>query len=201
MTPAEHARMIDQQEFEAECRAVRERARQYTAERRRQERQRVDAWISGGPALVSFAPKNSRRGRKPKLYTAFGEAKTLSEWSTLYSVHTHTLKQRLKDGLPFEDSLTMKPRQFGQLHTVNGVSMTLHGWADHIGIAYDALLGRLRTGRTLAEALAMRGRKARSHVSKGAGVVFNFAPVEGTGAGSTAQETPEITFSEKAENA
>ena len=80
-----------------------------------------------------------------------------------------------------------------QLHTIDGVSKMLKQWAEHAGISYIALIGRMSKGRSLAEALAMpKGR----HDDRG--VVSNLEPLKGTGAGSTAQEIAEITFSAKA---
>lgn len=194
MTPAERARLIEKQEFEAECKAARLRAQRYTAERRRQERQRVDVWIHGPSATVPFGPR-PKKGRKPKLYTANDQTKTLSEWSACSGVSLATLQRRIRAGLTFDQIVTMEPRQRARLHTVNGVSKTLQQWADHIGISYDGLMQRLQR-HPLAEAVAIPARR-----SKGAGVVSNFEAPAGTGAGSTAQESPEITFSEKAENA
>lgn len=68
--------------------------------------------------------------------------------------------------------------------------------SDLSGVECNVIRARLANGWTLEQALCIPTVKQRR-----AGVVFNFPPFEGTGAGSTAQEIPEITFSEQAENA
>ncbi|MHA6646372.1 hypothetical protein [Mesorhizobium sp. A623] len=194
MTPAERARHIEQQEFEAERKAIRLRAQRYAAQRRRKERARIDAWI-GRPAPEGAGPK-PRKPKPAKLYTYDGQTKTLSEWVISTGVSAQTLRRRLRSGMPIEQAIAEQPRQTSQLRTVNSESRTLQQWADYIGITYWALLARMRT-RSLAEALAMpkgAGRWQR-------GVSSNLEAFEGTGAGSTAQEIPEIDFSNKAENA
>lgn len=89
-----------------------------------------------------------------------------------------------------------EPKRIGpapKQHVIDGVSLTLAEWAAHAGITYRTLFQRMRGGRTLAEAIAMpKGRQPNR------GVVFNFEGLKGTGAGSTAQEIPEITFSAEA---
>ncbi|MBY2941414.1 hypothetical protein HF264_17110 [Rhizobium leguminosarum] len=82
-------------------------------------------------------------------------------------------------------------------HTVNGESKTLVEWANVLGITPKALLRRRRRLGSMEAAVAFQpaGRWAKRPAP---GVSSNFAPSKGTGAGSTAQETPKITFSEKA---
>lgn len=192
MTPAERARLIDRQEFEAECCAARQRAMR-NAEACRQERDaRIAAWLRS--KTKEHKRVDQRACRSAKLYTHNGVAKSLSEWAEIAGVSYHVLAQRIRSGMEFERAITMKEGARAiKLHTINGVSKTLHQWADHAGITYNTLMARLNRGRTLAEALAIpAGRR---------GVSADFKGSKGTGAGSTAQETPEITFSEKAKNA
>src|SRR5690606_34713288 len=140
MTPAERARLIDKQEFEAECKAARKKALRYAAAKRKEEAARLAAIL----AADTPAPKPKAgivpTGRKPKLYSYNGESKSLSEWATQFKIDYHTLGTRLRNGIPLERALTMKPRQRAKLHTVNGISMSLQEWASHIGISYDALM-------------------------------------------------------------
>jgi hypothetical protein len=67
---------------------------------------------------------------------------------------------------------------------------------------FDAQTVRLRVSRMISRApsaadLASTPKKVGRH----RGDCSNFYALQGTGAGSTAQETPKITFSEEAENA
>lgn len=199
MTPAERARHIDRKEFEAECRAIRQRALSYANAKRQAERALFEAWLGREPAQP---PK--RHGLKPgfkgRTLTFNGVTKTVSEWSSKTGISINTINGRLRAGLPIEEVL--KPGKIttadrATRHAINGESRTLQEWADHIGIRYATLTARINKGRTLAEALAMpRGRNTRK--GKGPGVVSDFARFKGTGAGSTAQETPNLTFSQKA---
>ncbi|MGB3536869.1 MAG: hypothetical protein WBA42_01785 [Mesorhizobium sp.] len=198
MTPAEHARLIEQQELEAERTAIRERALRLVEQRRQEDRRKVENWI-GKPQPAPSSRRPPSCSRPSKRYMLNGEAKTMTELTQIAGVSASTLKRRLASGMSIEDAVTMRARNHTRFYEINGVSKSLKQWADHIGIACEALIGRTRRGRTLAEAVAMggpipRGRKARRGVSS------DFVPFEGTGAGSTLQAIPEITFSEQAEN-
>lgn len=131
-------------------------------------------------------------GRKAKLYTVNGASKGLSEWAEVSGIPYRTLSARLRKGYTMEAALAVSRsfRSDTNLHTIDGQSKTLQQWADVAGISYDVLFARIRRGRSLAEALAM----PNGRWSRGAG--SDFEAFEGTGAGSTAQETPDIDFSE-----
>lgn len=91
-----------------------------------------------------------------------------------------------------------RPKTMGRRYTFDGKTMTLREWAEHIGISFFALEKRVANGWSIDRVFAATdGRKDRHRP----GVVSNFEGLEGTGAGSIAQESPEITFSEQAENA
>lgn len=143
-----------------------------------------------------FVPRKNAYARKankpkaPKLYTINGVTKSLTEWADYAKVDFRTLCYRMRKGMALEAALTLKPRARAKTHTVNGITKTLDQWADHLGITYGALIGRMRNGRTLAEAIAM---------TAGRGVVSNLKAFEGTGAGSAAQDRPEIDFSQDAQ--
>jgi hypothetical protein len=148
MTPADHARQIDKEEFAAECKAARERAVAYTKHCRQLEQQRVRAWMGVTKNVIN----------------------------KVNQLHVSDRAHR---------------------HAVDGETKTLVEWANVLGISPKALLCRRRKLGSMEAALAFQpaGRWAK-HPDPG--VSPNFAPSEGTGAGSTAQETPKITFSEKA---
>lgn len=79
------------------------------------------------------------------------------------------------------------------LHSYRGQQFTIAQFAILTGISADTLRHRLALGWTIEQAVTVPTPKQRRW-----GVVVNFPGVSGTGAGSTAQETPEITFSEEA---
>jgi hypothetical protein len=75
----------------------------------------------------------------------------------------------------------------------NGERLPMSGWAERLGIRAATLSYRLNNGWSVEQALTtpLQPRRRR-------GVVSDLGPKAGTGGGSTAQETPEITFSAKA---
>ena len=83
-----------------------------------------------------------------------------------------------------------------RLYEFRGTRFLLRELADLSGIEANVLRARLVDGWTVEQAVCIPSVQQRRR-----GVVFNFPPVEGTGAGSFRQEIPEITFSEQAENA
>ncbi|MGO7921685.1 hypothetical protein ACC755_21255 [Rhizobium ruizarguesonis] len=131
------------------------------------------------------------------------ECKAARDRALAYVNHCRQLeKQRVQVWIGVTKNVVNKINQLqlsdrAHRHTVNGESKTLGEWAKIIGITPKALLGRRRRLGSMEAAIAFQptGRWAKRPAP---GVSLNFAPSEGTGAGSTAQETPKITFSEKA---
>jgi hypothetical protein len=83
-----------------------------------------------------------------------------------------------------------------RLYKFRGRRYLLRELSELSGVERNVIRARIHDGWTLEQALCIPTIKQRR-----AGVVFNFPPIEGTGAGRAAQEIPEITFSEQAENA
>lgn len=77
-------------------------------------------------------------------------------------------------------------------YTVNGITLPLSEWALRGGMTTSALHQRMRKGWTIEEVVKVPPGHRRP------GVVENLPGFSGTGGGSTAQETTDITFSEKA---
>ena len=86
-----------------------------------------------------------------------------------------------------------------QRYELEGQSHTLTQWSKITGIQRKTLKYRLEHGWSFETAIQtpvrVRDDAANSNTP---GVVSNFPAFEGTGAGCTSQETPEITFSEEA---
>lgn len=72
-----------------------------------------------------------------------------------------------------------------RLYEFRGTRYLLTELAEMSGIDRPALRARLGNGWSLEQAVCIPSIEQRR-----AGVVMNFPPFEGTGAGSTAQETP-----------
>lgn len=74
-----------------------------------------------------------------------------------------------------------------------GERFTVPELAELSGVPAGVIHARLGHGWTVEQAVVIPTPQQRRR-----GVVSNFDVISGTGAGSTAQETPEITFSEEA---
>ena len=223
MTPAEHARQIDQQEFEAESKAIVARALARAAAIQFSERRRVETWIAAGePVMQSMHADYVKRSilkahQQARVITVDGEARTWQQWAQHLGVTRNTLNHRFRKlgsreaAIKFEppvkrvkasEQSATKPRRqrqpYAKQHTSGGISMTQAQWAEHLGLSYDAFSQRIYRLGSFDAAVAL-GEKQRPGPKPG--VVSNFRAPEGTGGGSTAQESSKITFSEVSENA
>jgi len=138
---SELARLIDKKEFEAECKAARERAFAYAAECRRRERQEFCDWLGKTEAT-------------PKLTMTTGHAR---------------------------------------VHTYSGLTLTVEQWAKRLGVKPSTLYGRQKKLGSMIAAIAWGTKGVKG---KRLGVVSNLSASRETGAGGTAQDTPNITFQE-----
>ena len=101
MTP-EEAREIDRLEFEADCRAARERA--YAILASRQAAKAKPPRLPTDRVIV--------RRSNAKLYSMDGKSRTLEEWAAMCGQTAATLRYRMSVGMTFEQAVTtrrMKP--------------------------------------------------------------------------------------------
>jgi excisionase family DNA binding protein len=92
------------------------------------------------------------RGRTPRLLVAFGETKTLAEWSRdpRCRVHVVTLYKRLDNGIPAEEALTQPstgstaPKRI----TAFGETKSVRRWSKdpRCAVNYSTLMVRLNAG-------------------------------------------------------
>ena len=108
MTP-EEAREIDRLEFEADCRAARERVHAAIAQRRSTERTRTLSWLGRVSPAETFVPALSVRPkpttvkvkpvdpkpRGPKLHSVGDLTMTRKEWAAHLGISINVLDQRL----------------------------------------------------------------------------------------------------------
>ncbi|WP_037317167.1 hypothetical protein [Ruegeria halocynthiae] len=162
---------------------------------------------------MSYNPKS--------MLTYQGSTQSITDWALDYGIPPATIIKRLKDGWPvgcaigepiaadpgdkLRDRLTIaairklseaKPKQtrsFVRL-TFRGEEHSLNQWAEITGIQKATLRYRLNQGWSVARALT-------EPVSKNSrprpGVGSNFRRFKGTGVGTSAQDRPKITFSER----
>lgn len=77
-----------------------------------------------------------------------------------------------------------------KLYSAFGKTHSLKEWATETGLSSNTIRNRLNLGWTIEQALTLVPQKGVRP-----GVVDNLPPLRGTGAGSTAQETPNLSFS------
>ena len=78
------------------------------------------------------------------------------------------------------------------LHEFRGVRCMISELADMSGVNANTIYNRLKRGWTVEQAVCIPTREQMRR-----GVVMNFPPVLGTGAGESAQEIHKITFSKQ----
>ncbi|UWR59114.1 hypothetical protein [Phaeobacter inhibens] len=171
------------------------------------------AYLDAAIGMKKTAPKTrSKPTRKPakvrrssNIYLTFdGQERSLSDWVKLTGIKHATLRYRLKNGWPVADILNEpvmtgtakrlgKKRRASDIYlTFNGVERNLSEWAKLCGIHHKTLRFRLKNGWSVEDALTKPVRQMSRP-----GVVSNFGDVEGTGGGRSAQDSPNISFSEK----
>lgn len=140
-----------------------------------------------------------------------GNTQAVSEWALDYGIPASLIQQRICRGWSVADAITTPMRTFPgdqlkrdahidrpdhrlRLIEHDGVCLSLNAWAQRTGIKPGTIAYRLGRGWSVEQALAPHNLRGRCRW----GVVPDFVPLAGTGAGSTAQETPDITFQEEA---
>ena len=165
MTP-EEAREIDRLEFEADCRAARERAFAVIAERRGADRANALRWIEKELPKLNFMPSHAPR---PEPTANLPTPPTID---------------------------APKPRRTRtpstQRHDAFDLSLTYQQWAEHLGITLNTFHQRVFRKGSVEEAVAMGGPQPRGNRARDPGVVKNLPAIEGTGGGSLAQDISEI---------
>ncbi|ATU92012.1 hypothetical protein [Phyllobacterium zundukense] len=206
MTPAQR---IDREEFERDSADALQRALAYAKAKREAERNRVLKFIHGKAPAGNFSSniKNSLGvfGRPARQYTVNGLTMSIDMWARHLGLTSSALLARKKRLGSYEAAIKAGserlPNRVAQRITYNGQSLTIREWAEQLGVQTATIYRRMNSGHSPVEAIAMGVRKpANANDNTAPGVVSNFPASQGTGAGSTLQETPEITFSEKAKS-
>ena len=107
MTPAERARLIDKQEFEAECRAVRQRVYARLGIKQAEDRARVQS-VMATPvrpgvfqhrlAAKSAAPKPKKKRQRcvaGQIHTVAGRSLTRRQWADEIGITMNNMHQRV----------------------------------------------------------------------------------------------------------
>lgn len=139
------------------------------------------------------------------LLTFDGTTQPISEWALDYGIPEELILERLADGWPsnaaIETPMVVQPgyrlppklidNRRRQMIDYRGECLSASEWGARLGITAAALRFRLKSGWGVERALTEPARRAKP------GVASNLDATLGTGAGSAAQEIPEIAFSEQ----
>jgi hypothetical protein len=144
---------------------------------------------------------NGPRAKSGHTYTHDGKTLTVKEWSELTGLKTGTIRLRIHSGWSFDRVFAPKVAKPKQVkiakpkRCVTGMTRAeLVAAAERVGVKPGTIWSRMDRGWTLERALS-EPCGPNNGKSREPGVVSDFAPSEGTGAGSTLQERPNLTFS------
>jgi hypothetical protein len=137
-------------------------------------------------------PKAEKIAPKRKLYTHDGVTLNVMEWAKRLGICRSALHKRARELGSMEAAIAkvVIRGRVSSPHEHNGLSLTFQEWADRLGVKYHSFTSRVHR-KGLAAAI-------EQGISRTPGVGQNLRPSIGTDAGSTAQDSPKITFSEKA---
>ncbi|WKL27192.1 hypothetical protein Q1M63_24560 [Sinorhizobium meliloti] len=164
MTPAERARIIDKEEFAAECAAIRQRAHAYVERRRHEARADLAHWL-GRPAPVGVFKPDARpairkrtvaalaRGRDlaVKRHTIDGLTMTKRQWADHLGITYSALNTRVSRLGSLEAAVRPQAnphagrRRRRSSVTVAGISKSIAEWADYIGMSRTTLYHRIKS--------------------------------------------------------
>ena len=143
MTPAEHARQIDAQEFKRDSKRALDRALAYSQQK-----------------------KDERR--RAFLITIYGEeGRTMPLWSTLpketeaQPVEPVPKPKIVRPREPVPKPKIVRPHEPARQITANGQTLTVQEWADHLQISMGTLFARLRKYGSLEAAVEQGGKQRR----------------------------------------
>lgn len=156
----------------------------------------LDKWLKKLTIEQAIAHGEKTKASRPNtLHTINGQSKTLTEWAAEIGIEVSALYNRLRH-MTLEEALVAPfPKgRVAKLHTINGESKTFAEWCAVHGRVKSTVANLMkRRGLTLEQALI-----ARKLINDPPGVPDDLRKCLGTGAGSTSQETPNITFSKEA---
>ncbi|KQM35088.1 hypothetical protein ASF03_02240 [Rhizobium sp. Leaf68] len=160
MTPSEHARLIDQQEFATECLAVRQRAYALVADRRARMREAINAFL-GRPLWYVAPPKpiTPPRRRPPALIEPKPQPNRKRKRTRAAPLN------RRKSG----------PK--AKLYTVDGVTMTRAEWAEQLGMTKGTLALKVHRLGSLEAVIARAKAEHRFNASVLSRMVAGFRRV------------------------
>lgn len=146
---------------------------------------------------LSLAEALSPANKLAATYTFDGRSMSVKEWAAHAGLNAGTLDTRLRRGMSFEEAIAVKRDRFGpdpKLYTIDDDSLSMSEWARKVGCNPSTIYARMKVGMSFEEAITTPRRRRESTP----GVPSDLTPSAGTGAGSTSQETPNITFSQEA---
>lgn len=173
-------------------------------------------WSASEALNTPIGPRYKTK-RTPNLALTYnGQTRTFGQWAIYTGIPEASLRQRIHKGWSVEKALTTpaQPRQhrracdtdtkpqnktLGRKPTMtlthDGQTLPYSEWVSRTGIPEATLRQRIHKGWTTKRALTTPAQNSKRQAP---GVVPDFGPLSGTGGGKSAQDGPEINFSQKA---
>jgi hypothetical protein len=86
-------------------------------------------------------------------YEHNGKNKTLPEWCREFGLDIVIVKNRIRIGWSFDESVELRPRtKTCRLYELNGLSKTLPDWCKDLGLNYRTMLSRIQNGMPFEKA-------------------------------------------------
>ena len=153
---------------------------------------------------TAMAKQNQKREYPRRIapqHTVNGISRTMREWAEHLDISQNALSQRVFKLGSLEAAIALgSGDRRNRSITYGGGTLGVKEWAERLGIAPTTLQARIaKHGEKTA--IAMGGPLASPADDTDPGVSLDFRPFKETGAWSVLQETPEITFSDKANSA
>ncbi|WP_119254376.1 hypothetical protein [Shinella zoogloeoides] len=181
MTPAERARQIDKEEFEAECAAIRQRAISYAARRRLERRTEFLAAINREP--VKFIPRRWKAKAAPAATPQVIDVEAAPAPEPVTVTVSMPIKakpvvvkqpkpEKVKQPKPIKLKQpkpvvikAKKPKAQPKRFTVDGLTLSKTEWAKHLGITYGALMVRMSRLGSLEAAIKLDKKREAFNVN------------------------------------
>lgn len=119
----------------------------------------------GWPIELALTAPSGSSYRKEKIFTAFGETRSITAWARKLNISGVTLNGRLKRGWPIEQALTAPSgsiRPAARFVTAFGETKTVTQWARKFRVKAVTLSTRLRRGWTPEKALTGQGERVKA---------------------------------------
>lgn len=161
----ERARLIDQEEFQAESKALLARALQAAEQKRKYSCPKVEAFIKRGFDYQSDSSQRKAE-RQSKRYPYNGKLYTITELAKIAVVSKYRLTNRIRNGMDIHKAVTTPPQVNNTRHIYQGKEQSVDELSKIAGIPSAVIYNRLRDKWEIHRAVTTPVRARRSNKTK-----------------------------------